>query len=104
MMDELYKWGAYVLVGLVGWLLANKDSKQAHEIELLFQKHDKDAQDLAELKLIIAKEHYIKAELDERFKSLDTTFREGFRELNTQFSTLSSALMAHIAREDNRKQ
>lgn len=103
-MEELYKWGAYALVGLVGWLLSNKDSKQAHEIELLFQKHDKDAQDLADLRLIIAKEHYIKAELDERFKNLDTTLREGFRELNGQFATLSTALMAHIAKEDNRQQ
>ena len=103
-MEELVKWGAYLAVGLIGWLLANKDSKQAHEIELLFQKHDKDAQDLADLRLLIAKEHYIKAELDERFKSLDSTFREGFRELNTQFSTLSAALLAHIAKEDSRPQ
>ncbi len=103
-MEEIYKWGAYALVGLLGWLLSNKDSKQAHEIELLFQKHDQDAKDLAELKLVIAKEHYIKAELDERFRSLDQTFREGFRELNTQFAALSAALLAHIAKEDSRKQ
>lgn len=101
-MEELYKWGAYALVGLLGWLLSNKDNKQAHEIELLFQKHDKDAQDLADLRLLIAKEHYIKAELDERFRSLNTTFSEGFKELNTQFATLSAALLAHIAKEDSR--
>lgn len=102
-MEELYKWGAYALVGLLGWLLSNKDAKQAHEIELLFQKHDKDAQDLAELKLVIAKEHYIKAELDDRFRSLDQTFREGFKELNVQFAALSAALLAHIAKEDGRE-
>lgn len=88
-----------VLIAIVGWLLSNKDAKQAKEIDLLFKKHDADAQALADLKLEIAKEHYLKHELDQRFQQLDSTFREGFRELKTSFDELSRVLIAHITKE-----
>lgn len=90
---------ASILIGVVGWLLANKDAKQASEIDLLFKKHDADAQALADLKLEIAKEHYLKHELDQRFQQLDTTFRNGFRELGAKFDELSRVLITHISKE-----
>ena len=59
----------------------------------LFELHDKDAANLAELRLLIASEHYPKKELDVRFEKLDVTFREGFKELGDRFDRLAAALL-----------
>ena len=91
-----------VLVAIVGWLLANKDAKQANEIALLFKKHDEDSAALAALKLEIAKEHYLKHELDSRFQQLDATFRDGFSCLTSEFKDLARVLIAHVAKEDGK--
>jgi hypothetical protein len=92
-----------LLFSVIGWLLSNKDAKQAREIEILFKKHDDDAAALAALKLEIAKEHYLKHELDARFQQLDTTFREGFDGLRSEFKELARVLISHITKEDERK-
>jgi hypothetical protein len=91
-----------VLVAIVGWLLANKDAKQANEIALLFKKHDDDSAALASLKLEIAKEHYLKHELDSRFQQLDATFRDGFKGLTSEFKDLARVLIEHVAKEDGK--
>lgn len=88
-----------LLVAVLGWLLANKDAKQANEIALLFKKHDDDAKALADLKLEIAKEHYLKHELDQRFQQLDATFREGFHGLRAEFKELARVLIDHVTKE-----
>ena len=102
MSGELVTGGLAVLIGVLGWLLSNRDAKQAREIELLFEKHDEDAKALEALKLEIAKEHYLKHELDSRFHQLDTTFREGFACLSAEFKELTRVLVSHIAREESR--
>jgi len=83
---------------IIGYFLRQKDEVQAREIDLLFQKHDKDAAALIALQLEIAREHYVKRELDDRFSKLDATFREGFDSLGDKFDKLSHILVAHIAK------
>lgn len=89
-----------LLVGILGWLLANKDAKQAQEIALLFKKHDDDAAALASLRVEIAKEHYLKHELDSRFQSLQDTFKDEIRGLGRQFDHLSSTLIEHLTKAE----
>ena len=47
------------LLGVVWKLLRDKDTEQQKEIELLFKKHDEDAQRLTELELSIARRQYV---------------------------------------------
>jgi hypothetical protein len=89
-----------LLIGLVGWLLSNKDAKQGHEIALLFKKHDDDAAALAALRVEIAKEHYLKHELDDRFLSLQGTFRDGMRDLGGKFDKLTNILIEHLTKAE----
>ncbi len=91
-----------LLIGVVGWLLANKDAKQGHEIDLLFKKHDEDAAALGALRIEIAKEHYLKHELDSRFQSLQDTFKDELRGLGTKFDHLTNVLIEHVRKEDTR--
>lgn len=96
-MDPLtYAGLTAILIGLVGSLLSNKDAKQGQEIELLFKKHDEDAAALAALRIEIAKEHYLKHELDDRFRSLEQAIKESSATLGTQFDNLAKTLVAHL--------
>lgn len=85
-----------ILIGLVGWLLSNKDAKQAEEIAILFKKHDDDAAALASLRIEIAKEHYLKHELDSRFQSLEQAIKESSHTLGMKFDHLAETLVAHL--------
>ncbi len=89
-----------ILITVVGWLLSNKDAKQAREIEILFKKHDEDAAALAALRIEIAKEHYLKHELDDRFRSLENAFKDGMRDLGNKFDNLTGILVEHVRKED----
>lgn len=85
-----------ILIGVVGWLLSRKDEKQAQEIAILFRKHDDDAAALAALRVEIAKEHYLKHELDDRFRSLEQAIKESSATLGKQFDNLADTLVAHL--------
>lgn len=85
-----------ILLSVVGWLLANKDAKQAKEIELLFRKHDADVEALNTLRLEIAKEHYLKHELDARFQSLQDTVRLEMRGLGDKFDKMTDVLVKQL--------
>lgn len=94
-----------LLIALVGWLLANKDTKQGEQIakleeqiKLLFKKHDDDVAALVLLQRQIDKEHYIKPELDARFQSLESTFRSGMHDLGAKFDRLSGFLVEHVTK------
>lgn len=98
-----------LIVPAIAYLLNKKDSAQEKEIaelkrttELLFKKHDDDVAALNSLQLQIAKEHYLKHELDQRFQSLESTFRQGFDGLSAEFKELSRILIAHVTKEDGR--
>ncbi len=91
------------LIAVVWALLKKKDSDQEAQIKLLFAKHDEDAKALQELRVQIAEKHYVKTELDSKFDKLELTIKESFKELSTEFRTLSAALLDHIKQEDARK-
>ncbi len=105
-MDLAKDVGLFIIFGMVaiiGWFLRQKDSTQEKQIAMLWTKHDEDAKALADLKLEIAKEHYIKSELDARFTHLEVAFRAGFDTLGEKFDKLSDILVSHIAKEDSRR-
>ena len=93
---------ATVVFGIVSYLLNKTDKAQEDKlaaqqasIALLFKKHDDDAAALVLLQRQIDKEHYIKPELDARFQSLETTFRQGFEVRRAEFKELSRVLLDH---------
>jgi hypothetical protein len=99
-----------LIVPVIGYLLNKKDTAQEKEIEelkktssLLFKKHDDDVAALQALQIQIAKEHYLKHELDSRFQSLEMAFKEGMRDLGHKFDKLTDILVAHVTQEDNRR-
>lgn len=98
-----------LIVPAFAYLLNKKDSAQEEKIKtqgeaikLLFKKHDDDAAALVLLQRQIDKEHYVKPELDARFQSLESTFREGFASLKSEFRELAQILIAHVTKEDAR--
>jgi len=99
-----------LIVPAFAYLLNKKDSSQEKEIaelksttQLLFKKHDDDVAALQSLQLQIAKEHYLKHELDQRFLSLETAFKDGMRDLGHKFDKLTDILVDHVTKEDARK-
>lgn len=90
----------FCVLGIIGWFLRSKDEAQAKQIALLFLKHDDDAAALSELKERIAREHYVKGELDVRFQRLEDAFTHGFTELGMKIDKLADAMMAHILKAD----
>jgi len=98
-----------LIVPAFAYLLNKKDAAQEEKIKaqgeaikLLFRKHDDDAAALVLLQRQIDKEHYVKPELDARFQSLESTFREGFTSLRTEFRELAAVLIAHVTKEDKK--
>ncbi len=77
------------------WLLRNKDAAQGRQIEILFLKHDEDANRLRDFQIEIASMHYKKPELDTKFDRLESAFRDGTRELGIKFDNLARELMQH---------
>ena len=94
--------GLAVMAGLgtlLWYLLTQKDAKQEDAIKLLWQKHDIDAKELENLKLQIASQHYVKAELDQKFNQMDATMRNGFQILSGKVDELSKTLLTHFQRD-----
>lgn len=99
------------MVGIIGVLLRMKDAQQARQIEimetkvqvdhefqakqiaLLFAKHDDDAYRLDQFQLQIAREHYVKQELDARFDRLEAAFTRGFSDLGTKIDKLADVIL-----------
>lgn len=93
-----------MLIAALAYFLRQKDEKQGKDIEqlsskidqqveLLWQKHDADAQDLSELRLHIASQHYVKTELDNRFDKMELAFKHGFHELGDKLDKLTNAVI-----------
>ena len=95
--------GLAALTGLfvvLWYLLTQKDAKQEDAIKLLWTKHDDDAKGLELLKLQIASQHYVKAELDQKFNQMDATMRNGFQILSGKVDELSKTLLTHFQKGD----
>lgn len=97
-IKELGVPATFLLLGIIGWFLRSKDEAQAKQIALLFIKHDQDAEALSELKERIAREHYVKGELDARFQRLEDAFKTGFHELGAKIDKLADAMVAHLSK------
>lgn len=101
-MSEQVMIALLTLMGGAMWeTLRRQNSAQQSQINLLFKKHDEDAERLEALRLEIATHHYVKGELDTRFDHLDRTFRDGFMDLGKKFDRLSDLLINHIQKEGN---
>ena len=102
-----------ILVTVVGYLLAERDQKNEkvsaetkaehdRQIAALWLKHNEDAHELQELRILIAKDHYIKPELDAKFTELSSTFKTGFDQLGNKFDRLAETLIAHIVKDETK--
>lgn len=87
------------MIAIIGWFLRQKDEAQAKQISTLWIKHDEDAAALSDLKERIAREHYVKAELDARFQRLEDAFRAGFNELGGKLDKLTNVMVQHLTKE-----
>lgn len=100
-MDVLKEFGTVgvmLLLGIIGFFLRQKDEAQGKQISALWLKHDEDAEALADLKERIAREHYVKTELDARFQRLEDAFQRGFQELGSKIDKLSEVLIQHLSK------
>ena len=92
-----------ILFAVIGWLLSNKILAIQKELELLWAQHHEDVSDLTNFKIEVAKEHYPKRELDDKFRVISEAISSGFSSLGGKFDTLASALMNHIINEELKK-
>lgn len=99
-----------VLFSIVGWLLKNKDDTQSKQIAnlenriaSLYQKYDQNTVAIQDLRLQIAREHYQKAELDDRFTELKVTIKDGLRDMADRFDKLAEAMRMHMIEESRRR-
>lgn len=100
-MDIFKDLAMYIVTGMVAviaWFLRSKDEAQARQIALLFSKHDEDAARLADLEIRIAKEHYLKHELDQRFDRVETAVKTGLLDVGTKIDKLTQTMIDHIAK------
>ena len=93
-----------ILFGVIGFLLSQKDAKQADEIKILFKKHDEDSEALAQLRLQIAGNHYERSELDRKFDKLDATIKEGFVTLGQDLREMTKMLTTHLTNHPDCKE
>lgn len=79
-------------VAVLWYLLRQKDQAQQASIDMLWEKHDADADALRRLELQVAGEHYKRAELDARFERLENAIREEMRGLGRKFDAVATAI------------
>lgn len=109
-MQELVMWGLgigiSIVVTIIGSLLAKKDAAQEKEIVALrtdhgkhiselWEMHNRDAQRLNDFEVRIAREHYVKQELDAKFDKLEIAFRDGFKDLGDKLDQIVRRLPNH---------
>jgi hypothetical protein len=73
--------------GVIGYLLAQKDTKQGKDIDMLFLIHKEDAEKLEALKLEIAGDYHKKPEID-RIMAENRSY------LNEKFGYIEKLIMA----------
>lgn len=67
-------------------------TKQRDDFAQLTVKHEADVRELAELRERIAREHYVKQELDNKFDKLERAFTDGFKDLGAKLDRLSEVM------------
>lgn len=97
---DIIKLAIVGVFAVVWYLLKQKDAQQEASIKDLYDKHSADVEKLRDLEVRLAKDHYVKTELDARFDRLESTFRDGFKALGDRFDRLSNVLLAHTAKDE----
>lgn len=98
-MDFLL-WGIAALFSVIGWLLSNKDKKQGEdiaelkaeckkEIDTLYLLHHEDEAKLAELRLMIAQNHYTQPQVDLKLQQTTDAMRDIYKSLSADIKELS---------------
>jgi hypothetical protein len=94
-------------VGLLWYLIKQKDDKTTKALELLWSKHEEDAMALTELRMSIVAEHYKKVELDLKFGKVESAIinaaeraEKSSDALAGKFDKLAETLIRHIAIEE----
>ena len=95
-------WVSNALFGVILYLFKTKEIAQNELIATLFKKHDEDAGRLQQLEVTIAREYYVKGELDPMFAKMEHAFRDGFNSLAVKFDHLSEKLITQLQREPPR--
>ena len=112
-MEEFTTWWSLGVVGVctvLWWLIRQRDTTLNTEItdlecrrkadsEMLWQKHDDDVRRLQDVELDIARRHYVKEELDDRFDRIERSINNGMESLCVKMDRLSDALLKHITEE-----
>lgn len=70
-----------IVFAVVGYLLAQKDARQAEHIKDLYEKHSTDAQKLFDLELQVAKNHPDRDAIKDMFTNFMTQMNERFDRL-----------------------
>lgn len=96
--------GVMLMIGVIGFFLRQKDEAQAKQITALWSKHDEDAKALSELKERIAREHYVKAELDSRFSRLEDAIKDMSSELGAKMDRLTDTLISTLDKKVDRNE
>ena len=81
--------GLSVSIGLLAWLFQQRDAARQSEIKLLFEKHDQDAKRLEDLQLEIARQYYVKPEIDSRLDRITI----GIDRLSAEIKELTEAVL-----------
>ena len=74
-------------------------TKQRDDYSQLLSKHEIDARELAELRERIAREHYVKQEMDNKFDKLERAFTDGLKDLGLKFDRLGEIIARHQSEE-----
>lgn len=101
-MDYFKDAGVLLLISIIGFFLRQKDEAQGKQISALWVKHDEDAKALTDLRERIAREHYVKAELDTRFSRLEDAIKDMSNELGGKMDRLTETLISSLDRKVDR--
>lgn len=74
-------------------------TKQRDDYSQLLSKHEIDARELAELRERIAREYYVKQEMDNKFDKLERVFTDGLKDLGLKFDRLGEIIARHQSEE-----
>lgn len=66
----------------------------------LWAKHELDVRELVELRERIARDHYVKQELDAKFDKMERAITDGLKDVGVKIDKLAEALM--VRREEDR--
>jgi len=93
-MEQIISGVVAAVFALLWYLLKRKDEAQERHINILFAKiHDSETK-VGDLRLEIAKDHYLKDEVERRFEKLEKTFKEGFEAINMRLEKLTDILQS----------